>query len=194
MNKYVVKGIIFLLCLALGIIIPNQIRNNVGDNSFVTLNTIKQTQNDLEKINSEVINIKKIIKEEEKKLEEIKNVDNTKGVVELLESDIEKFRNLSGFNDLKGPGIIIRIQDSNEEFDIGDNDSSGLVHDADIQNILNDLKVAGAEAIDIGGQRLILNSPVRCGGPIIRVNKKNLVSPFIIKAIGDSKKLYAAIN
>ncbi|MGO1478933.1 hypothetical protein, partial [Senegalia sp. (in: firmicutes)] len=100
MNKYVVKGIIFLLCLALGIIIPNQIRNNVGDNSFVTLNTIKQTQNDLEKINSEVINIKKIIKEEEKKLEEIKNVDNTKGVVELLESDIEKFRNLSGFNDL----------------------------------------------------------------------------------------------
>ncbi|MGO1652603.1 DUF881 domain-containing protein [Senegalia sp. (in: firmicutes)] len=194
MNKYVVKGIIFLLCLGLGIIIPNQIRNNVGDNSFVTLNTIKQTQNKLEKVTSEVTDIKKIIKEEEKKLEEIKNVDNTKEVVELLESDIENFKDLSGFNDLKGPGIIIRIQDSSEDFIIGESDSSGIVHDADIQNILNDLKVAGAEAIDIGGQRVILNSYIRCGGPVIRVNNKNLVAPFIIKAIGDSKKLYAAIN
>lgn len=194
MNKYIIKVIIFLLGLVLGIIIPQQIRNNVGDNSFVTLSTIKQTQNKLEKTNSEVINIKKIIKEQEKKLEEIKKADNTKQIVELLESDIENFKNLGGFNDLKGPGVVVRIQDSAEDFIIGESDTSGLVHDADIQNILNDLKVAGAEAIDIGGQRLILNSPVRCGGPVIRVNNKNLVSPFIIKAIGDSKKLYSALN
>ncbi|NBI06752.1 DUF881 domain-containing protein [Senegalia massiliensis] len=194
MNKYIIRVIIFLLCLALGIIIPQQIRNNTGDNSFVTLSTIKQTQNKLEKTKSEVIDIKKIIKEQEKKLEKIETANNTTEIISLLESDIERFKSLGGFKDLSGPGIVIKIQDSAEDFVIGQSDTSGIVHDADIQNILNDLKVAGAEAIDIGGQRVILNSPVRCGGPVIRVNKKNLVSPFIIKAIGDPNKLYSAIN
>lgn len=194
MNKYVIKGIIFIMCITLGILIPYQIRNNTEDDSFVELSTVKQTQNQVDVAKSEISDIKNLIKEQEKKVQEIKDINNTKEMVEVLEEDIQRYKTLSGFNDLEGPGIILTIQDSDKEYVDGENDSSGLVHDADIQNILNDLKVAGAEAISIGGQRVILNSAVRCGGPVIRVNDKNLVAPFVIKAIGDSKKLYAAIN
>lgn len=201
MNKYIIKGIIFIMCIALGIVIPYQIRNNIGDNIYVPLDTIKETQKEVDKTKSEIADIKKLIKVQEDKLDEIKSIDNTKEIVELLEEDIEKFKTTGGFNDLEGPGLILTIRDSDKEFAYGD--SSGLVHDGDIQNILNDLKVAGAEAISIrgeeestnfGGQRIILNSPVRCMGPVIHVNNTNVVAPFIITAIGDPKKLYAAIN
>ncbi|MBS4535407.1 DUF881 domain-containing protein [Clostridium sp. D2Q-14] len=194
MNKYIIKGIILIMCIFLGILIPYQIRNNVEDNSFVSLSTIKEKQNDVDKIKKEIIDIKKLTKEQEKKFQKLEDVNDTREMIEVLEKDIEKYKTLSGFNDLEGPGIVLTVQDSDKEYIYGESDSSGIVHDADIQNILNDLKVAGAEAISISGQRVILNSPVKCGGPVIRVNNKNLIAPFVIRAIGDSKKLYAAID
>ena len=59
-----------------------------------------------------------------------------------------------------------------------------MVHDRDILKIVNELKNAGAEAISINDQRVILTTSIICGGNIISINGEKIGSPFEIKAIG----------
>lgn len=54
----------------------------------------------------------------------------------------------------------------------------------DILKIVNELKNAGAEAISINGQRVILTTSIICGGNTININGERIGSPFEIKAIG----------
>ena len=62
----------------------------------------------------------------------------------------------------------------------------------DILRLVNDLKIAGAEAISINGQRLLSNSEINCAGHTIRINNQFLLSPCY-KAIGNPKVLEAAL-
>lgn len=68
-----------------------------------------------------------------------------------------------------------------------------VVHNTDLLSIVNELKNAGAEAIEINGQRVIDNTAITCEGNIIMVNGERVGSPFTINAIG-SPELLANIN
>lgn len=65
----------------------------------------------------------------------------------------------------------------------------GTVSDTDIQIAVNGLWLAGAEAVDVGGQRLTATSAIRSAGGGITVNFKSLTEPFTIRAIGHSRNL-----
>ena len=60
-------------------------------------------------------------------------------------------------------------------------------------SIVNELKNAGAEAIEINGQRVVGISAITCEGNIIMVNGERVGSPFTINAIG-SPELLANLN
>jgi uncharacterized protein YlxW (UPF0749 family) len=70
----------------------------------------------------------------------------------------------------------------------------GLIHDSDINQTVNELKAAGAEAISINDQRLVAMSPIRCAGPTVLVNNVPQPPPYVIRAIGNGKTLQAAMN
>ena len=53
---------------------------------------------------------------------------------------------------------------------------------------------AGAEAISVNDQRIVLNSAISCGGNIITVNGEKLGVPFVIKAIGLPEQLAGALE
>jgi uncharacterized protein YlxW (UPF0749 family) len=91
---------------------------------------------------------------------------------------------LAGFNELTGQGVEVTLSDSVRIMVPGDNPNLYLVHDEDILRVVNELKAAGAEAISINGQRMIAGSEIICSGPTIRVNRRLLSAPFVIKAIG----------
>ena len=67
------------------------------------------------------------------------------------------------------------------------------MHAEDILSILNELNVAGAEAIAINGQRIVSTSAVRCAGSVVNVNDVKIAAPFVITAIGDPDILEAAL-
>lgn len=69
-----------------------------------------------------------------------------------------------------------------------------LVHDTDLIGVVNELQNAGAEAISVNDQRIILNSAISCGGNIITVNGEKIGVPFIIKAIGLPEQLAGALE
>ena len=60
--------------------------------------------------------------------------------------------------------------------------------------VINGLKLNGAEAIEINGERITSTSEIYCSWAFITINGIKLPAPFEIKAIGDQEKLLAYAN
>ena len=104
---------------------------------------------------------------------------------------------LAGLTPVQGPGIVITLRDSKtplpNAMPIGITPPN-LIHDTDINQVVNELKAAGAEAIAVNNQRLILTSAVRDIGHTIVVNHVVQAPPYVIRAIGNGHTLMNAIN
>ncbi|MDO4799486.1 MAG: DUF881 domain-containing protein [Bacillota bacterium] len=114
---------------------------------------------------------------------------------DLITTEVEYAKMISGATALEGPGIIVFVTDGSRELGADENPNNLLVHDLDVRSIVDDLRNAGAEAISINNQRILFQeSRIYCTGPTIRINDEVFAPPYIIKAIGDRKFLEAAIN
>ena len=112
---------------------------------------------------------------------------------ELVKEELEESNNLIGKNAVKGSGIVITLSDTRAKKITSD----------DLLLLVNELKSAGAEAISINDQRIVYNSYiVDLAETFVGVNGERLVSPYIVKAIGNptylesglSKKQYGYID
>lgn len=68
-----------------------------------------------------------------------------------------------------------------------------MVHQQDIQAVLNALWGAGAEAIALQDQRLIATSAPRCVGNTLLLDGRTYSPPYTVTAIGDPTALSAAL-
>lgn len=188
------KSIIFLTFL-LGIIISIHIKSLNPNNTFVSLKSIKEMENqmnlervELENINKLILQRKSDIAKYEIELKENGSIDK------IVENELKELKTVTGFKKLIGEGIIVELRDSERELKEGEDPNNILVHDRDVLQIVNDLKVAGSEAIAINGERIISLSEIKCAGPTITINGSTYGQPFVITAIGNKKLLQAAIE
>lgn len=175
---------------------------------FVQVKTIKQTDiTSLEnmredELRTEISNFKLKVEETEEQLkttnQKIKEYEETintdKEASELLTKELEQQNNILGKNDVKGSGVVITLTDTRAK----------KITAEDLRELLNELKTAGAEAISINDERIVYDSyVVDIEGAFISVNNaKRMVSPYVIKAIGNptylesglSKKQYGYID
>ena len=124
-------------------------------------------------------------------------VSSSSAQTRALSDDLKSAKFLAGLTAVKGPGILVTLNDSKKSFPGGlppGYAPPNIIHDTDINQIVNELKQAGAEAISVNDQRLVAVSAVRCAGPTVYVNNTMAAPPFIIKAIGDAKTMQAALN
>lgn len=56
-----------------------------------------------------------------------------------------------------------------------------MVHDVDLREIVNELANAGAQAIEVNGQRIVSSSCVTCAGNVISINGREYHRTFTIK-------------
>ncbi len=101
---------------------------------------------------------------------------------------------LAGTTAVKGPGVVLTVEDSKREISSAENTNLYIIHDEDMLKIINELKAAGAEAIAINDQRLISTSEIRCAGPTVSINNTRISAPFIIKAVGNAKNMENAVK
>jgi hypothetical protein len=103
---------------------------------------------------------------------------------------LHEVRMQSGLAEMVGPGITLYI------YDAAENEGTGsLVHDADIRDIVNELYSAGAKGVAVGGQRLTTVSSIRCTGPLVMVNFRQVPSnPVVIEAIGSPELLISGLS
>lgn len=124
--------------------------------------------------------------ESEQTLKEYKEKKETnQEASELVQRELEQAKQLVGITDVKGDGIVITLKDT-EEVCIDYNDLIELV---------DELRLAGAEAISINDKRIInMTDIVSITDNVILVNSERITTPYIVKAIGDQKYLESALN
>ena len=95
---------------------------------------------------------------------------------QVLRDEAERLRAIEGLVPVQGPGVVMVI------------DASGLTA-LDLQDALNNLSAAGAEAIDVNGHRVVTGVPVAQTTNGVAVDGNVIVSPWTISVIGDPNRL-----
>ncbi|MGI4896618.1 MAG: DUF881 domain-containing protein, partial [Janthinobacterium lividum] len=69
-----------------------------------------------------------------------------------------------------------------------------VVHQQDVEAVVNALWAAGAEVMQIMDQRIVSTSAVRCVGNVLVLQGRTYSPPYTISAIGDPEKLRAGLE
>lgn len=115
-------------------------------------------------------------------------------IIKNLNKDLEKYQIVSGYKTVEGPGVIITIDDPVHKYPDLTGDSSIMYNYDLLLGIINKLNGAGAEAISINDQRYTSVTEIYYTSNSVLINSVPAIPPFIIKAIGNSESLEAALN
>ncbi|HEV7578827.1 MAG TPA: DUF881 domain-containing protein [Mycobacterium sp.] len=100
-------------------------------------------------------------------------------------------------NPVHGPGLVVTLddaqRDANGRFPRDASPDDLVVHQQDIQAVLNALWSVGAEAIQMQDQRIIATSIPRCVGNTLLLNGRTYSPPYTITAIGNASAMQAAL-
>jgi uncharacterized protein YlxW (UPF0749 family) len=100
-----------------------------------------------------------------------------------------------GRTPVQGPGITVVLDDAPDDADNAGVDPNQLVvHQSDLQAVVNALWTGGAEAMTIAGQRVIATSAVRCVGNTLLLNGDVYSPPFRVAAIGPYRTMQKSLD
>jgi len=112
-------------------------------------------------------------------------VSTSKDSSDILNKELNETNMYLGYTKLQGEGIEITLSDN--EFK--------AIERWDLLQLVNELKLAGAEAISINNERIVSTTEIATvGSQFILINGNRIPSPFVVKAIGDKKYLESAIT
>lgn len=192
MNKRNVSA--FAVALVIGIMFVVQARASGGEKIYTSRKAVTDCETMIASEQATTENIKQQIKEAELLLAEYEN-DKFNEEENVVESNIRdewtKYSILAGACDVKGPGVEITVDDGKRDLYAGEDINNLLVHDIDILMIINELKHSGAEAISVNGQRIVDSTSINCSGWTVRINGQTYARPFVIKAIGNGRRMVA---
>lgn len=192
MNRKHECWVIGIMCFLLTIGIFIQVNTVTKTQTSVARTTTESELKDsISKFEEKYNNSYKELEKSNKKLEELMEIASPGN--ESMPKEIDKINDLLGYTSLKGKGLIITVEDGNKSTVKG-SIANYLVHDKDLINIVNLLKYAGAEAISINDERIVNTTAITCAGNIIIINGKKVGTPFVIKSIGLTEKLYGTVK
>lgn len=107
-----------------------------------------------------------------------------------LIKEIEKYKEEVGLTEVKGEGVVIRMDDS-PSFP---GTIEAITHAADLRDLVDFLWGEGAQAISINGERIIFSTSIDCIVNTILINTTRTINPFIIKVLGDPKTIEQSLK
>ncbi len=103
---------------------------------------------------------------------------------------------LQARGELSGPGVKVTLDDAPTDFVLDEsvNVNAAVVHQQDVDAVMNALWQGGAEAMSVQGVRITSTTPVRCVGNVILVGARSYAPPYEIAAIGDQSAMVEALE
>ena len=123
--------------------------------------------------------------------------DTTPG--SAIERQNERLAELSpavGLTEVRGPGVTVTLDDATAPNPLPE-DMTGddyIVHQQDVQGVVNALWRGGASGLTVMGQRLVNSSAVRCVGNTVILQGQVYSPPFVIEAVGDVDRLTSSLD
>lgn len=186
-GKIVMTITIGLVCFILALVMSMQFKV-VKETDITSIETMREKE-----LRDELANWKEKYNEINQKYEEVsakvKEYQEKKQsygeTSKLLQEELDQLNKALGKTEVQGEGIEITLTDTEENKLSADN----------LLTIVNDLKLAGAEAISINNERVInMTDIVDIGNTFIKVNGQRISSPYVIKAIGNQTYLESGVS
>ena len=126
-------------------------------------------------------------------IEEITN-SSARSEIESAQLKVKQLLPIAGFTSMVGPGLVVILNDATQvDLSIPENERPDvndlLIHQEDVQAVVNALWAGGAQGVSLMGKRVIATSAVKCVGNTLLLHGKVYSPPFKIEAIGDVTKL-----
>lgn len=197
MRSFRDKALILIMCAILGIVLSLQFRvvqgnylgGRIPSQRLVELKSeLKKAQDEKEKLKAERDKYTKNLEEIEKAASE----DST--IIKRLNEELEKYKKVSGYTSVKGPGIEVVVDDPPKDLEYSYNNSVIMSNYDYLLMIVNFLNSAGAEAISINDQRIVANTEIQLAGSSLRINSVPTAPPYYIKAIGNADTLKSSLD
>jgi uncharacterized protein YlxW (UPF0749 family) len=117
-------------------------------------------------------------------------------VVRRYQEEVEELKDPAGLRQRSGPGLVVTLSDAPDELiDATTGDKNLLVvHQQDIQAVVNALWKGGARAVVIQGQRVVTTTGIKCEGNSVLLQGVPYPQPYVIEAVGDVGDLSRAIS
>ncbi|MFC9586443.1 DUF881 domain-containing protein [Streptomyces yangpuensis] len=175
--------IVALLLFVLGLGLAIQVRSN-SDSSALR----GARQEDLVRILDELDGRTKRLEDEKQRLEDQRREleSSSNQAEEARKQTVEKERQLgilAGTVAAQGPGITLKITDP-----------TGQVQSDQLLDTLQELRAAGAEAIQINGVRIVAGSYFSDENGGVGIDGKKITQPYEFKVIGKPQDLEPALN
>jgi uncharacterized protein YlxW (UPF0749 family) len=113
--------------------------------------------------------------------------------VQRLRRRVRALAAMAGGGPVEGSGVVVTLDDSSADRSPTGDPNDLIVHERDIQAVVNALWAAGAEVVAIGGERLTALSAVRCAGNTLLIHGALRSPPYRVAAIGDPGRLGAGL-
>jgi uncharacterized protein YlxW (UPF0749 family) len=109
--------------------------------------------------------------------------------------DLARQANRVGLTPVTGPAITVTLDDAPSSVAANGIEPDLLVvHQQDIQAVVNAFWSGGAEAVTIQGKRVISTTAVKCVGNTVVLHGIPYGPPYQISAIGDQARMHAALT
>ncbi len=101
----------------------------------------------------------------------------------------------AGWVAVTGPGLEVSLTDAPGTGNRPDWVTSSMlvVHQQDLQAVINALWAGGAEAMSLQDQRVVSTSAFRCVGNVLLLQDRHYSPPYVVRAIGDPDVLLSAL-
>ena len=97
-------------------------------------------------------------------------------------------------SDVTGPGLTVTLTDAPPQTLPGVNPDDLVIHQQDVEAVMNALWAGGAEAMTVQGARITTRTVIRCIGNVILVDGRSYSPPYVVSAIGDPGLMQAALD
>ena len=101
--------------------------------------------------------------------------DSGAGADAQRQDELRRLQVVEGLVPVHGPGVVVTVDAPLELLDV--------------QDALNNLRVGGAEAVDVNGRRVVTGSVLRAASGGVTIDGVTVRAPWTLTAIGDSAGL-----
>ncbi len=173
--------IVSLIGIALGFLLVVQLRSQAAvartlaaqDDTSVAL-----LINDLNQANNQLQQQSEALTQQEAQLRQA--LASGGADARSIQKELTTLEEVNGVIPVHGAGLTVRVQ--------------GSMMDFELQDLLNNLRNAGAEAFDLNGYRIISSTPIITKGNNLLISGHTVSAPLVLNAIGDPEHLGPAAD
>jgi uncharacterized protein YlxW (UPF0749 family) len=180
------QATLFVALLVLGFLVAAQVRSETPRVRYTTqeraplIETALGLQAQQDVLQERILELRGGITDAER------GSQGSSGAMRALNDDLLAARVAAGLVALEGSGLVLQVEDSLEPVPPGGSAPDYLVSGRDIRTLVEELWLAGAEALAVNDERITPATAIIDIGGSILVNSAYLAPPYQVEALGPS--------